>query len=78
MQQQQPQLAVVTDQPQVIKQQPRAFSKDMNNKQLELWLSNHPILVGTDYQSDIDKLKGRVNVIKVYDDYYYTFHCCRC
>ena len=59
MQQQQPQLAVVTDQPQVrIHPQPRTFSKDMNNEQLALWLSNHPDLVGTDYQSDIDKLKG--------------------
>ena len=64
MQQQQPQLAVVTDQPQVeIHPQPRTFSKDMNNEQLALWLSNHPDLVGTDYQSDIDKLKGGVNVI---------------
>jgi hypothetical protein len=66
VQQQQPQLAVVTDPPQVIIiiQQPRAFSRDMNNEQLALWLSNHPDLVGTDYQSDIDKLKGRVNIIK--------------
>ena len=59
MQQQQPQLAVVMDQPQVrIHPQPHTFSKDMNNEQLALWLSNHPDLVGTDYQSDVDKLKG--------------------
>ena len=68
VQQQQPQLAVVTDQPQVrIHPQPRTFSKDMNNEQLALWLSNHPDLVGTDYQSDIDKLKGGLlNVIVWY------------
>lgn len=38
--------------------QPLIFSKGMNNEQLARWLSNHPSLIGTDYQEDIDKLKG--------------------
>ena len=38
--------------------QPLIFSKGMNNEQLALWLTNHPSLIGTDYQEDIEKLKG--------------------
>ena len=34
------------------------FSKDMNNEQLAVWLTNHPSLTGTDYDEDIRKLRG--------------------
>ena len=37
---------------------PPIFSKGMNNEQLALWLTNHTTLIGTDYQEDIEKLKG--------------------
>jgi hypothetical protein len=38
--------------------QPVIFSKDMSYKQLAMWLTNHPQLVGAEYQQDISKLKG--------------------
>ena len=41
--------------------------KDLNNEQLAVWLSNHPRLRGTDYQHDIQKLKGS-----------YTLQSCVC
>ena len=48
-------------QPQVdVGPQPLTFSKDMSNEQLAQWLSNHPNLLGTDYQEDISKLKGTI------------------
>ena len=30
----------------------------MNYDQVALWLTNHPHFVGSDYQEDIQKLKG--------------------
>ena len=30
----------------------------MSYEQLAVWLTNHPRLVGADYQQDINKLKG--------------------
>ena len=44
----------------VVHPQPLTFSKDMSNEQLAQWLSNHPNLLGTDYQEDISKLKGTI------------------
>ena len=38
--------------------QPLAFSKDMSNEQVALWLRNHPSLSGTNYEEDISKLRG--------------------
>ena len=38
--------------------QPLAFSKDMSNEQLALWLRNHHSLSGTNYEEDISKLRG--------------------
>ena len=35
------------------------FSKDMSYEQLAVWLTNHPQLVGADYQQDISKLRGK-------------------
>jgi hypothetical protein len=31
---------------------------DMSYEQLAVWLTNHPQLVGADYQQDISKLRG--------------------
>ena len=41
------------------------FSKDMNNEQLAVWLTNHPSLTGTDYDEDIRKLRG-TKIILIY------------
>ena len=41
----------------------------MNNEQLAVWLSNHPRLMETDYQHDIQKLKGIVLLL------YFTIMC---
>ena len=30
----------------------------MNDEELTLWLCDHPLLMGTEYQHDIGKLKG--------------------
>ena len=49
--------ATVQSQPSV-NVQPQAFSEDMNYEQLAVWLTNHPLFVGADYQQDISKLKG--------------------
>jgi hypothetical protein len=38
--------------------QPVIFSSEMSCEQLAVWLTNHPQLVGADYQQDISKLKG--------------------
>ena len=38
------------------------FSEEMNIMQLSQWLCNHP-KVGTDYQEDINKLKGMIIII---------------
>ena len=76
---QQSQTQLVTNQPQV-DVRPQAI-KDMNNEQLALWLNNHPHLVGTDYQSDIDKLKGEANHSMCYMQCSYmiiTSSYCRC
>ena len=37
---------------------PLTFSEDMTDKQLAQWLTAHQKLAGTDYQQDINKLKG--------------------
>ena len=37
---------------------PEAFSDKMTCEQLELWLTHHVYLEGTDYHEDIAKLKG--------------------
>ena len=55
---QQPQ-ALSTDQPKLdVSPQSQPFSKDMSYEQLAVWLTNHPLFVGADYQQDICKLKG--------------------
>ena len=38
--------------------QPLAFSKDMGNEQVALWLRDHPSLSGTNYEEDISKLRS--------------------
>ena len=48
-----------TDQPKPdVSPQSLPFSKDMSYEQLAVWLTNHPLFVGADYQQDISKLKG--------------------
>ena len=43
-----------------VNQQPSlTFSQDMSNEQLALWLRIHPRLIGTDYEEDISKLRGK-------------------
>ena len=37
---------------------PLTFSKEMNNDHLAQWLMNHPSFTGTNYQQDINKLRG--------------------
>ena len=55
---QQPQ-ASATGQPQLgVCLRPLVFSEDLSYEQLAVWLTNHPKLVGVDYQQDISKLKG--------------------
>ena len=51
--------ALSTDQPKLdVSPQPLPFSKDMSYEQLAVWLSNHSLFMGADYQQDINKLKG--------------------
>ena len=52
----------------IIIPQPSSFSKHLNNEQLALWLLNHPNLAGTDYEDDINKLKGTLHT------YYGVWH----
>ena len=50
-----------------VQPQPSNFSKDMNNEQLAVWLTNHPSLAGTDYKEDIGKLRGTIcTVIQIH------------
>jgi hypothetical protein len=54
--------ALLSDQPKLdAPPQPLEFSKDMSCEQLAVWLTNHPQLVGADYQQDISKLKGIIS-----------------
>ena len=52
-----PHIPAVSSQPQQVQNQ-AAFSKDVSNEQLALWLSHHPNLIGTDFSEDIDKLRS--------------------
>jgi hypothetical protein len=47
------------------------FSKEMSCEQLAVWLTNHPQLVGADYQQDISKLKGIPNMLDNVVDAHY-------
>ena len=49
------------------------FSKDLNNEQLALWLSDHPRLMGTDYQHDISKVKGIFNMYMYMLTHWYSY-----
>lgn len=48
----------------------RTFSKNLDDKQLALWLANHPELKRAEYQHDIYRLKGMLIIVqKFYNNY---------
>ena len=54
-----PPQAPSTNQPKLdVSPQPLAFSKDMNDEKLAVWLTNHPQCIGINFQQDINKLMG--------------------
>ena len=55
---QQSQTSLTAQPEKAVQPQHSYFSKDMNNEQLAVWLTNHPSLTGTDYGEDIRKLRG--------------------
>ena len=55
---QQPQYLLTDKTTMDVQPQSLTFSEDMSYQQLAVWLTNHPKLVGADYQQDISKLKG--------------------